>query len=91
MCRWGAFGRVRRRSSCGIVSPKKAIPSGCSPPRGWARDLVSGTRGAFPDRAAADRVAQRLATQERVSIMVTAEPGAMCGKAVGMRSSGSYC
>ena len=38
----------------------------------WYRVRV----GHFPDRAAADRVAQRLAAQERVSIMVTEEPGA---------------
>jgi cell division septation protein DedD len=38
----------------------------------WYRVRV----GHFPDRATADRAAQRLASQERVSIMVTAEPGA---------------
>ena len=38
----------------------------------WYRVRV----GHFPDRAAADRVAQRLAAQERVSIMVTEAPGA---------------
>jgi cell division protein FtsN len=38
----------------------------------WYRVRV----GHFPDRAAADRVAQRLAAQERVSIMVTEGPGA---------------
>jgi cell division protein FtsN len=35
----------------------------------WYRVRV----GSFPDRAAADRAAQRLATQERLSVMVTAE------------------
>jgi cell division protein FtsN len=38
----------------------------------WYRVRV----GHFPDRASADRAAQRLASQERVSIMVTEEPGA---------------
>jgi cell division protein FtsN len=38
----------------------------------WYRVRV----GHFPDRASADRAAQRLASQERVSIMVTAAPGA---------------
>jgi cell division protein FtsN len=37
----------------------------------WYRVRV----GHFPDRVTADRAAQRLASQERVSIMVTAEPG----------------
>jgi cell division protein FtsN len=38
----------------------------------WYRVRV----GSFPDRAAADRAAQRLATQERLSVMVTAAPEA---------------
>jgi cell division protein FtsN len=38
----------------------------------WYRVRV----GHFADRAAADRAAQRLSNQERVSVMVTGEPGA---------------
>jgi cell division protein FtsN len=37
----------------------------------WYRVRV----GSFPDRAAADRAAQRLVTQERVSVMVTEVSG----------------
>jgi cell division protein FtsN len=59
--------RLTQKGYAVLVQPSFVAGQGI-----WYRVRV----GHFPDRAAADRVAQRLATQERVSIMVTAEPGA---------------
>jgi cell division protein FtsN len=49
-----------------LVLPSVVVGQGI-----WYRARV----GSFPDRAAADRAAQRLAAQERVSVMVTEVSG----------------
>jgi cell division protein FtsN len=52
--------------------PVLVLPSVVAGQGIWYRVRV----GHFPDRAAADRAAQRLATQERVSVLVTEEAAA---------------